>query len=70
MKIINIQGNDKDVVIECQGEKWHKFFDKNHKGGVKDKALMLAAYKKAIAANKDLSPTVKATLMQVNVTDL
>ena len=69
-RILGILGNDKDVVIETVNKKWHMYFDKNNKKGVRDKALMLAAYKKAIAANPDLSGQEKAALMNRNVTDL
>lgn len=68
----NIEGNPKDVewIIDDKTKKVTLFFDKNHKGGVKDKALMLASYKKAIAANNSLSGQQKASLMNRNVTDL
>jgi len=67
--ISHIEGNDIDVVIEMIDGKWHSYTDKNNKGR-KDKALMLAAYKKAIAANSSLSGQQKAALMNRNVTDL
>jgi len=67
--IKNILGNTKDVEILMINGKWHSYTDKNNKG-VKDKALMLAAYKKAIGANTELSGQEKAALMNRNVTDL
>jgi len=67
--IRDIQGNDPDVIIEVVNGKWHRYTDKNNKG-VKDKALMLAAYKKAIGSNNDLTGQQKAALMNRNVTDL
>jgi len=66
----HLEGNDPDIKIEVtNGGKWHSYSDKTNKGK-KDKALMLAVYKKAIAANKELSGQQKAALMNRNVTDL
>jgi len=68
--ITGIEGNDPDVKIESHDGKWHMYFDKNNKKGKRDKALMIAVYKKAIAANKDLTGQQKASMMNRNVTDL
>lgn len=67
--ISNILGNNKDIVIEMIDGKWHRISDKNSKNK-RDKALMLAVYKKAIGANKELSGQQKAQLMNRNVTDM
>jgi len=69
VEISHILGNDKDIKIIMIDGKWHSFSDKNNKNK-RDKALMLAAYKKSIAANMDLSGQQKAALMNRNITDL
>jgi len=70
-EISNILGEDSDVRIKTVNGKWHSYQDKTTKGKqIRDKARMLAIYKKAIGTNPDLSGQEKAALMNRNVTDL
>jgi len=63
------EGEDPEVMIEVINSKWHSITDRQNKSK-RDKALMLALYKRMIGRNTDLTGQQKASMMNRNVTDM